>query len=57
MWGPAGLGGTGALTDRLWPDSTIHDHDLLVEKSAPSVSFPADPHYRNCWRTARSTPS
>jgi nicotinamidase-related amidase len=33
-------GGTGPLADRLWQDFTIHDHDLLVEKTAPSAFFP-----------------
>lgn len=33
-------GGTGPLAGRLWQDFTIHDNDLLVEKSAPSAFFP-----------------
>ncbi|MCR3750498.1 isochorismatase family protein [Lentzea californiensis] len=33
-------GGTGPLTERLWRDFTVHDDDVLVEKSAPSAFFP-----------------
>lgn len=33
-------GGTGPLADRLWRDFTLHDDDLLVEKTAPSAFFP-----------------
>ncbi|SDX06217.1 Isochorismate hydrolase [Saccharopolyspora shandongensis] len=33
-------GGTGPLAQRLWPEFTIHDDDVLVEKSAPSAFFP-----------------
>ncbi|WP_223839784.1 isochorismatase family protein [Saccharopolyspora pogona] len=33
-------GGTGALAERVWREFTIHDDDVLVEKSAPSAFFP-----------------
>ncbi|MEV0703677.1 isochorismatase family cysteine hydrolase [Saccharopolyspora sp. NPDC050389] len=33
-------GGTGPLAQRLWREFTIHDDDVLVEKSAPSAFFP-----------------
>jgi len=33
-------GGTGPLTKRLWRDFTVHDDDVLVEKSASSAFFP-----------------
>jgi nicotinamidase-related amidase len=33
-------GGTGPLAERLWRDFTVHDDDVLVEKSAPSAFFP-----------------
>ncbi|MBB4965158.1 isochorismatase family cysteine hydrolase [Saccharothrix violaceirubra] len=33
-------GGTGPLEARIWPDLTVHDGDLLVEKGAASAFFP-----------------
>jgi nicotinamidase-related amidase len=33
-------GGTGPLRDRLWHEFTVHDEDLLVEKTAASAFFP-----------------
>ncbi|WP_158879602.1 isochorismatase family cysteine hydrolase [Amycolatopsis anabasis] len=33
-------GGTGPLAERLWPDFTVQQGDLLVEKSAASAFFP-----------------
>lgn len=33
-------GGEGPLRDRLWHEFTVHEHDLLVEKTATSAFFP-----------------
>ncbi|MET7647924.1 isochorismatase family cysteine hydrolase [Streptomyces sp. NPDC005426] len=33
-------GGTGPLSDRLWPGFTTRPDDLMLEKSAPSAFFP-----------------
>ncbi|MFI6595068.1 isochorismatase family protein [Nonomuraea sp. NPDC050536] len=33
-------GGTGPLTERLWPELVIHPGDVLVEKHAASAFFP-----------------
>jgi nicotinamidase-related amidase len=33
-------GGNGPLRERLWHELEVHDHDLVVEKTAPSAFFP-----------------
>lgn len=49
--------GRSRLTDRLCRDFTVHQDDLLVEKSAASAFLPDRCPCRGCWNNARSTPS